>query len=148
MAEAFVKTIKRDYARVAVQPDAASVLRQLDFWFEHYNTVHPHKALGYRSPREFRKQLVDKTTENAVGARRRRNERTNVHGGDRVRAASRAQRGGAQRQPYASAPWTTRNNHSLSGDTGATTTPVFMFPFPGKESESAGNGAEGMPLDA
>ena len=57
MAEAFVKTIKRDYARVAVRPDAASVLRQLDFWFEHYNTVHPHKALGYRSPREFRKQL-------------------------------------------------------------------------------------------
>ena len=37
MAEAFVKTIKRDYARVAVRPDAASVLRQLDFWFEHYN---------------------------------------------------------------------------------------------------------------
>jgi putative transposase len=74
MAEAFVKTIKRDYARVAVRPDAASVLRQLDFWFEHYNTVHPHKALGYRSPREFRKQLVEKTTENAVGARRRPNE--------------------------------------------------------------------------
>ncbi|WP_426232134.1 integrase core domain-containing protein, partial [Pararhizobium sp. DWP3-4] len=22
-------------------------------WFEHYNTLHPHKALGYRSPREF-----------------------------------------------------------------------------------------------
>lgn len=74
MAEAFVKTIKRDYARVAVRPDAASVLRQLDFWFEHYNTVHPHRALGYRSPREFRKQLVEKTTENAVGARRRPNE--------------------------------------------------------------------------
>jgi transposase InsO family protein len=41
MAEAFVKLIKRDYARVSAKPDAASVLRQLDSWFEHYNTVHP-----------------------------------------------------------------------------------------------------------
>ncbi len=71
MAEAFVKLIKRDYARVSAKPDAASVLRQLDAWFEHYNSVHPHKALGYRSPREFRKQLVERTTENAVGAGRR-----------------------------------------------------------------------------
>ena len=46
MAEAFVKTIKRDYARVSTCTDAASVLRQLDGWFEHYNAVHPHKALG------------------------------------------------------------------------------------------------------
>ena len=76
MAEAFVKTIKRDYARVAVRPDAASVLRQLDSWFEHYNNIHPHKALGYCSPREFRRQLVEKTTENAVGARRRPDEGT------------------------------------------------------------------------
>jgi transposase InsO family protein len=33
MAEAFVKTFKRDYARVSLRPDAASVLRQLDGWF-------------------------------------------------------------------------------------------------------------------
>jgi hypothetical protein len=39
-----------------------------------YNTVHPHKALGYHSPREFRKQLGEKTTENAVGAGRRPDE--------------------------------------------------------------------------
>ena len=71
MAEAFVKTVKRDYARVSAKPDAASVLHQLDSWFEHYNRVHPHKALGYRSPREFRKQLVEETIENAVGAVRR-----------------------------------------------------------------------------
>ena len=74
MAEAFVKTFKRDYARVSSRPDAASVLRQLDGWFEHYNTVHPHKALGYRSPREFRKHLAKETTENAVGAVRRPHE--------------------------------------------------------------------------
>jgi putative transposase len=71
MAEAFVKTLKRDYARVSRCPDAATVLHQLDGWFEHYNTVHPHKALDYRSPREFRRPFVDSTTENAVGARRR-----------------------------------------------------------------------------
>jgi hypothetical protein len=45
----------------AVRTDA------LDSWFEHYNSVHPHKALGYRSPREFSKQLAEKATENAVG---------------------------------------------------------------------------------
>ena len=71
MAEAFVKTFKRDYARVSAKPDAASVLRQLDSWFEHYNSVHPHKALGYHSPREFRKQFIGETIEDAVGAVRR-----------------------------------------------------------------------------
>ena len=71
MAEAFVKTFKRDYMRVSAKTDAASVLRQLDSWFEHYNSVHPHKALGYRSPREFRKRILKKATENAVGAVRR-----------------------------------------------------------------------------
>jgi transposase InsO family protein len=76
MAEAFVKTIKRDYARVSERPDAASVLGQLDSWFEHYNSVHPHKALGYRAPREFRNQMVARTTENAVGAVRRPHEDT------------------------------------------------------------------------
>jgi putative transposase len=74
MAEAFVKTFKRDYARVSRCADAASVLRQLDGWFEHYNTIHPHKALGYRSPREFRKLLVTETIENAAGAVRRPHE--------------------------------------------------------------------------
>ncbi len=71
MAEAFVKTLKRDYARVNPCPDAATVLRQLDGWFEHYNMVHPHKALGYRAPREFRRQMREGTTANAVGAQRR-----------------------------------------------------------------------------
>ncbi|MCA3633176.1 MAG: transposase, partial [Methylobacterium sp.] len=28
-------------------------IAQLPRWFDHYNTVHPHSALGYRSPREF-----------------------------------------------------------------------------------------------
>jgi putative transposase len=53
MAEAFVRTLKRDFVRVVPVPDAASVLRQLPGWLRHYNEVHPHRALGYRSPREF-----------------------------------------------------------------------------------------------
>ena len=51
-AEAFVRTMKRDYARVSQLPNAAAVIRQLPARFEHY-TVHPHRALSYRSPREF-----------------------------------------------------------------------------------------------
>lgn len=61
MAEAFVRTIKRDYARVSPKPDARAVFEQLPIWFEHYNRVHPHRALGYRSPREF----IDRSTREA-----------------------------------------------------------------------------------
>ena len=53
MAEAFVRTIKRDYVRVSSLPNARTVIDSLPIWFEHYNTVHPHSALGYLSPREF-----------------------------------------------------------------------------------------------
>jgi putative transposase len=53
MAEAFVRTIKRDYARVNPLPDARTVIDSLPAWFEHYNAIHPHSALRYRSPREF-----------------------------------------------------------------------------------------------
>lgn len=53
MAEAFVRTFKRDYVRVNSCPDASAVLEQLSGWFAHYNEIHPHKALGYRSPRQF-----------------------------------------------------------------------------------------------
>ena len=53
MAEAFVRTLKRDYVRLSPVPDAESVLRQLPGWLAHYNELHPHRAPGYRSPREF-----------------------------------------------------------------------------------------------
>jgi putative transposase len=53
MAEAFVKTFKRDYVRVNPIPDAATALALIDSWMEDYNTVHPHSRLGYRSPREY-----------------------------------------------------------------------------------------------
>lgn len=67
---AFVKTIKWDYARVSAKPDAASVLRQHDFWFEHYNSVYPHKALGYCSPREFRKRFIERRPDDRGCGRR------------------------------------------------------------------------------
>lgn len=53
MAEAFVKTFKRDYVRIAVLPNAAAALAIVENWMEDYNTVHPHSRLGYRSPREY-----------------------------------------------------------------------------------------------
>jgi transposase InsO family protein len=53
IAEAFVKTFKRDYVRINPLPDAATVLRQITGWFDDYNENHPHSGLGMRSPKEF-----------------------------------------------------------------------------------------------
>jgi transposase-like protein len=53
IAEAFVKTFKRDYARLWILPDAATVIMLLPAWFEDYNDVHPHSGLKFLSPREF-----------------------------------------------------------------------------------------------
>jgi putative transposase len=59
MAESLVRTFKRDYADLAHRPDAQTVMRHLADWFEHYNTQHPHSAMGYLPPRRFReKQAV------------------------------------------------------------------------------------------
>lgn len=57
MAEAFVKTFKRDYVYLARLSDARSVLEQLDGWFRDYNENHPHKGLKMLSPRQFRRAL-------------------------------------------------------------------------------------------
>lgn len=59
MAEAFVKTFKRDYVYVHERPDAKIVMAQLDQRFEDYNEYHPHKGLKMKSPRQFiRSQLI------------------------------------------------------------------------------------------
>ena len=55
MAEAFVKTFKRDYVERMDRADAISVMRQLNAAFEHYHEVHPHSALKMLSPRMFRR---------------------------------------------------------------------------------------------
>lgn len=56
MAEAFVKTIKRDYVWFGDLKDAKTVMSQLPKWIEDYNERAPHKALKMRSPRAFIKE--------------------------------------------------------------------------------------------
>jgi putative transposase len=56
MAEAFVKTFKRDYVERMDRSNAVTVMRQLSAAFEHYNDVHPHSALKMLSPRMFRRR--------------------------------------------------------------------------------------------
>ena len=58
MAEAFVKTFKRDYVYLADLKDAPSVLTQLQGWFEDESDHHPHKDLNMRWPRPFRQHHV------------------------------------------------------------------------------------------
>lgn len=58
MAEAFVKTFKRDYVHVSRLDNAAVVLEQLPKWFEDYNNHHPHKGLKMMSPREYKRSLT------------------------------------------------------------------------------------------
>ncbi len=53
IAEAFVKTFKRDYVYFGDLKDAATVVLQLAKWMDDYNERAPHKALKMRSPREF-----------------------------------------------------------------------------------------------
>jgi len=61
MAESFVKTMKRDYIAHMPRPDRLTALRNLAIAFEHYNEEHPHSALKYRSPREFRRLTATPT---------------------------------------------------------------------------------------
>ncbi len=56
MAESFVKTFKRDYAKLAHRPDSQTVMGQLKAWFDDYNSFHPHSALGYLPPQLFRER--------------------------------------------------------------------------------------------
>lgn len=57
MAEAFVKTIKRDYVYSSDCVDAATVLAMLPGWIEDYNEEAPHSALGMLSPLEYLRKM-------------------------------------------------------------------------------------------
>lgn len=57
MAEAFVKTFKRDYVWLADLSNAKLVMEKLNQWFEDYNEHAPHQGLKMRSPRQYRKEL-------------------------------------------------------------------------------------------
>jgi hypothetical protein len=48
--------LKRDYVGCMDRSSGAAVLAQLPDAFRHFNEVHPHSALGYKSPRMFRKE--------------------------------------------------------------------------------------------
>ncbi len=54
MAEAFVKTFKRDCVSINELPSAAHILARLPARFDDYNRCHPHQGLKMKSPREFR----------------------------------------------------------------------------------------------
>jgi len=58
LAEAFVKTFKRDYVDDAELRDAESVLTHLGRWIEDYNPQAPHSALGMRSPAVYRAEVT------------------------------------------------------------------------------------------
>ena len=53
MAEAFVKTFKRDYVYVADLSSAEKIIEGLPGWFDDYNNNAPHKGLKMFSPRAF-----------------------------------------------------------------------------------------------
>ena len=65
MAEAFIKTFKRDYVHMHELPNAITVMEQLPLWFEDYNENHPHKGLKMMSPREYIK-LMNRADECSV----------------------------------------------------------------------------------
>ena len=58
MAERLVKTMKEDYIAFIPKPNVITALHNLAEAFEHYNENHPHSALGYLSPREYRCQRI------------------------------------------------------------------------------------------
>jgi len=68
MAEAFIKSFKRDYVYLSRLETAESVLNQLAEWFEDYNERAPHRALRMRSPREFGEQIQPADLSDFTGA--------------------------------------------------------------------------------
>ncbi len=61
MAERFVKTMNENYIAFMPKPDVRTALRNLATAFVHYNKNHPQSALGYHSPREYRRQRASLT---------------------------------------------------------------------------------------
>jgi putative transposase len=59
MSEAFVNTLKRDYVSGADRCNAATLLDQASAWMADYNAIAPHSALGYRSPQQYRTEVLE-----------------------------------------------------------------------------------------
>lgn len=66
MAESFVNTFKRDYVSSMDRSNAESVLAQLPDAFTHFNEVHPHSSLKWKSPRMFRRELARRAQESGA----------------------------------------------------------------------------------
>jgi len=67
MAEAFVKTFKRDYVRVNPIPDAATALALVDIWMKDYNTGHVTHPASTSCPNPSRVRF---NGVNSTGSRR------------------------------------------------------------------------------
>jgi putative transposase len=63
MAESFVNSFKRDYVSQMNRSSARAVLSQLPDAFKHFNEVHPHSALKYKSPKMFRNERMRQAQE-------------------------------------------------------------------------------------
>lgn len=63
MAESLVKTLKRDYLPFIDLSDAESAMSGLAAVVAKYNALHPHSALGYMSPKEYRQLKGEKEFE-------------------------------------------------------------------------------------
>jgi len=59
MSEAFVNTLRRDYVSGADLSDAETVLDQVAGWIADYNAIAPHSSLGYRSPHQYRSEVLN-----------------------------------------------------------------------------------------
>ena len=57
-----MKTLKRDYAKLADRRDSQTVMAQLPKWFDDYNSYHPHSALGYVPAKLFVSNGMDAPT--------------------------------------------------------------------------------------
>ena len=58
MSEAFVNTLKRDYVSGADRDSADAVLEAIPAWIADYNAIAPHSALGFRSPQQYRTEVL------------------------------------------------------------------------------------------
>jgi putative transposase len=58
MSEAFVNTLKRDYVSGADRGSADAVLEAIPAWIADYNAIAPHSALGFRSPQQYRAEVL------------------------------------------------------------------------------------------
>ncbi|EOU65746.1 hypothetical protein WE5_00337 [Escherichia coli KTE19] len=58
MAERFVKTMKKDYIACMPKSNVRTAFHNIAVEIGYYNENHPHSALGYLSPREYRRQRV------------------------------------------------------------------------------------------